>query len=375
MTIDNEQLISLLAQRTGLDQGQISEQFTKLVDRIQQAEEGQQPLDIEGFGTFECIGNLLHFKPADILETEINNKYTGMRPIELIGAFKEPGGEDVPVADVPEKQEVLDYKDLPKDQQHVNEEEVEQTDSAEKKRPEPVPVSDVSVPETKTDTPEAEESIAEEQPKEVSPAATSEKGEEITETKDSDPLGKAILILAIIIALAVAGWMAYDLGLFEESADPNGPSSEAMEEQTGNTDTPADQNAPGQVSKDVNGDDAVANTVNASVSSDESAAENNESPGSTVSNEPYGLYGDFNQDIDTGYFTIVVHSLRTMDLAEEKKQGLMEENFRTKINEASVNNGTYYRVGIGQFPTVEAALQQVKELPEPYKSNNFITRF
>jgi len=54
---------------------------------------------------------------------------------------------------------------------------------------------------------------------------------------------------------------------------------------------------------------------------------------------------------------------------------LEQGNYRTEIKEANVNGSTYYRIGIGQFETIDAAQKAVEELPEPYRSNNFISRF
>ncbi|MCW9708438.1 HU family DNA-binding protein [Fodinibius salsisoli] len=374
MTIDNEQLISLLAERTGFDQGRIDEQFAELIDRIQQAETEEDSLHLKGFGTFEFINDRLEFKPADVLQVEVNNKYTGMKPIELIGAFKEPGGGDVPIADFRNEEEVLDYKDLPEEQQ------IEKTEPEVEEEKQPEVTAEV---QTEASVPEAEQSKeGHAEQEQQAPALAGEASTDADETDESlqkDPLGKAILILAVIVALAVAGWMAYDLGLFGSSTENDTP-QEPVEEQTEALDPSAPPQSTEQDQSPADNPEAEqeqgqGSALDASANPTTSGAVNNESPPSTVEDTPYGLYGEFNQNINTGYFTIVVHSLQTMDLAEEKKQGLASEGFRTKINEASVDGQTYFRVGIGQFLRVQDAAEAVQELPEPYKSNNFINRF
>jgi chemotaxis protein histidine kinase CheA len=372
MTIDREQLLSLLAERTSFDQERVDEQFTELTDRVQQAKDKQSTLHIEGFGTFKCINDRLEFKPAGLLETEINNKYTGMKPIELIGAFKEPGGADVPIADLSDEEEVLDYKDLPEEQQQVEEAEPQE---AETEKPSGTAEEIAAESEEPKEEEAAKETPTEEKKAQTAPAAKSQPAAVTDEQEEKDPLGKAILILAIIIALGVAGWMAYDLGFFGDDPDSN-TSSAPTEEQTETVDPTASPNNSEPEQTANNTEYAGANNeVNASTEQAQSQAESNESASSSVEDTPYGLYGELNSNISTGYFTIVVHSLRTMDLAKEKKKPLLEEGFRTIIKEASVNSQTYFRVSVGQFSTVEAAQKMVQELPEPYKSNNFINRF
>ncbi len=103
MIIDKEQLISLLIDKTGLDATEVEDQLTELINRIQQAAQEDKSFEIEGFGTFNMEEGTLQFEPSDTLETEINNKYAGMKPIELIGAFKEPEGDEVPEITEPDE--------------------------------------------------------------------------------------------------------------------------------------------------------------------------------------------------------------------------------------------------------------------------------
>ena len=94
MTIDRQQLIELLAQKTGLEREQIEEQLSELINKIKKAAEKGKTFEIKEFGTFSIVDDMLHFEPAEELKTEINHKYTGMEPIELIGAFGEGSAEE-----------------------------------------------------------------------------------------------------------------------------------------------------------------------------------------------------------------------------------------------------------------------------------------
>src|SRR5699024_378081 len=99
----------------------------------------------------------------------------------------------------------------------------------------------------------------------------------------------------------------------------------------------------------------------------------NENAGASVENKPYGLYGEPNTDLPGGYYTIVIHSLRTRELAEELAQKVDGPDFRINIKQVTVDSKTYFRVSVGQFKTNAAARRAISKLPEPLKSNNFIT--
>lgn len=88
--------------------------------------------------------------------------------------------------------------------------------------------------------------------------------------------------------------------------------------------------------------------------------------------DTFGLNGIYNQSI--GGYTIVVHSLQSMERAEKNRQRLEEKGFRTLINKAQVRGTTYFRVGIGQFESVNQAMQAMSDIPERYRENNFIKR-
>jgi cell division septation protein DedD len=93
----------------------------------------------------------------------------------------------------------------------------------------------------------------------------------------------------------------------------------------------------------------------------------------TQQQDRYGLMGKPNQAIANGY-TIVVHSLRDRQQAEQNRQQLQQAGYRALISQAQVEGTTYYRVGIGQFETVGDAQQAIGDIPERYRDNNFIKR-
>ncbi len=379
-TIDREQLINSLVERTGMDRSSVAQQLEKLESRIQKAKTAEAPFEIENFGTFTTVENQLEFIPDEVLQTEINNRYAGMKPIELIEAFKSPEGEPVPVADSPiEQSDVKEYEKKPSDQPEDEGKEESPKEQPAKLKEEPVPVAEhPQTPKTEEEPQQSEKEKIAAPP--VGSASTKdqteEKAKETTGKKGKrpakDPIGQTVLVIALILGLAIAGWMAYDFGLFGSGATSN--------ESPDNT----QQSAIGQSQEtDLGPESSIGQTEGEEESGgqeelqvEENGESGNESlPSSVESDEPYGLYGNI-QEAAGNYYTIVVHSMQTISQAEEKQQEVLEQdNYRTEIKEANVNGSTYYRIGIGQFETIDAAQKAAEELPEPYRSNNFISRF
>lgn len=88
----------------------------------------------------------------------------------------------------------------------------------------------------------------------------------------------------------------------------------------------------------------------------------------------YGLYG-LEQPISGRVFSIIVHSLPSQISAQEQCNEITALNLRCLVREATGPQGrTTYRVGIGQFESLQAAESAVSQLPEPFRSRNFVAR-
>ncbi|MEX2641105.1 MAG: SPOR domain-containing protein, partial [Balneolales bacterium] len=73
-------------------------------------------------------------------------------------------------------------------------------------------------------------------------------------------------------------------------------------------------------------------------------------------------------------FTIVVHSL-PYRLASEERDMLNHAGYRAVLNKVTLADGREtWRVGIGQFETMDEATEAIERLDEPYKSSNFVAR-
>ena len=95
----------------------------------------------------------------------------------------------------------------------------------------------------------------------------------------------------------------------------------------------------------------------------------NESEGSS-----YGLMGP-DDEILSGAYTIVLHSITDAERAEEEVEKLTDEGYKTTLWDVVLeDNRIWWRIGVGQFQTVSAALRAIQELPQVYRERNFIIR-
>lgn len=89
----------------------------------------------------------------------------------------------------------------------------------------------------------------------------------------------------------------------------------------------------------------------------------------------YGLKGTMER-VRGESFGIVVYSLTSRQQAIREEAGLNMQGYRTITYPVEASGGRQsWRVSVGQFGSVEDARAAAAELPEPYRSNFFISRF
>lgn len=391
MTIDREQLVELLVEKTGMEQQAVEKQLSELVVHIRGAAEQGKKYEIEGFGTFSIRDDKLHFDAADELKTEINQKYAGMEPIELMGAFKEVAEakkeERVEKPDTEAAETEADKAGEPATEKEELEEEIFKTEPETPAEPETRPEEEPfwfddeeqppveEVPEPQS--PEEPEKEAGERKKKTVPGRTVQRGE--------DTIGKYLTIAVIIIAVGIGGWLLYDMGVFSglTGSGENGPDQASTEIPANQVPPAREQDDAGERRETDTGENEtpVAGQGQQPADSESEPGELNESTkdtgqevsGSEESESLFGLKGEARPEANNGY-TIIVHSLRRENVAREQLSQLRGEGYRTIIVKANVNGETYWRVGIGQFRTVEDAQTAIETLPQPYQTNNFIKR-
>jgi len=371
MKIDKDKLTNLLVNKTGLEKQQVREQLNELIDQIRKAAKRGKSFEIEGFGVFSVKEEILQFEPSESLETEINHKYAGMKPIELIGAYKDT--PDVKISESGKEKSEAKSSGVKGDREKEKEEE-EILNSREAKKP-----------SFRLDTnPPAEqmEQIKESDMKQPATAGPGEKETKQTtverkaseKQEDSSSLDKILAAAVIVIALGISGWFVYDLGLFN-FVTGNGSGTKNMTEQQYEKQNAVEEAGPGQgLENSTTGEAETENTV--SESEQKSSVSDTES--TTIAEQSnssiYGLRdGDVSQAAE-GY-TIVVHSLKDESKAKGLESDFNRSGYLTILDKAVVNGQTYWRVGLGQFKTVADAQQAAKQLPESYRENHFIRKF
>lgn len=381
MTINKEKLISLLVEKTEQDREQVEEQLSELIGRIQKAAGEGKSFEIEGFGTFTMQDDMLHFEPSDRLETEINNRYAGMKPIELIGAFKEPDGGEIPDVSVSagseEDNDIWGIDKEPGLELEESEEDpavFETSDTEEEEVEEKEPATQELYNRAESILTEKQTAVEEMKP-EPAVQLSSKDDEKDKSTKEADPIGRFLVAAVVVLSIGIGGWFIYDFGLIgggnsttnDVSASP--PIAQQQESSTDRADVVPDdespqagENSPGSEEEELISEEEVTNNVD-----NTGTQEENED------SSPYGLYGTANSEV-TGGYTIVVHSLRQQQKAAAMRDRLNEEGYRTVLSEASINGETYYRIGIGQFENVANAQKAAAGLPDNFKNNHFIRR-
>jgi len=376
MTINRDKLVKLLVEKTEMSVSDVETQLDELINRIIDAARRGKALEIKGFGLFyfDEEGEL-SFKPSDQLDKEINFQYAGMEPIDLksgktaptpkseekkteakAGSPVQPGsgkGKADKKEEQPAKESGDDVFGIGKTltQQDAGEDDRGSDPFGKLFRDEPTGAKPQKKEEIrKAGTTSGKKSTAAGTPKKK-PAG-----------KKKDPMMLIILIILAVIAIPV-GYM-----IITEYLEAPEPAAEQTEQTIEPTEPPV------TAETDVTEPEEPATLDEVEVAEPSPAADEE-----TVETAPdseferYGLMGEI-VEAEGDEFSIVVHSFQTRNQAENTAESLRQEGYRTSVTERIVNDSIVFRVGIGQFPSVQAAQNEAENLPEPYRNQNFIQR-
>lgn len=414
MKIDKQKLIDLLANKAEMDPKAVETQLNQLAARIQDAAEKGKALEIKGFGMFYFSeeGDL-KFDPSEELQTEVNYKYAGMKPVEI----KKPrestdtspplSGESEPESSEDDPDDILGLKKSeseegpdkiepgPGEQQKSEikppDKNVEKTEPKEKKPEEAYdPFADFDhgyeKPDEKKGSEDQESKKIEPKPdqpvldnqlpdlpgdpqtdklksvrEEVKSKKKTYKKPEKEKRNPVTILAAAIIaVLVIVIGIVIAS----DAGIF-------GGSDSAQEMAQDQSQTMA----PPAADPEAGAETETESEPEEQQESEEISAEQEQpelTPIEEVETPSFGLHGTA-QSIDGRYYSIILHSIRSENRAEEIREELQGQGYRAVIT--SVNSeeyGTMWRVGIGQFESISNAQDAASELPQNYRDNHFI---
>jgi len=389
--VNRKKLVDLLAEKTGLEKAEVEDQLVLFMDQLKSELAKGEDFKVSGLGTFSMEGDDIAFLAEEKLSTEVNFKYAGMKPIELIGAYKETPhiAIDSSPAKEPDSEPVPGVEEYTEEMDTAAEEEqVNITEAAgqeEEKGNEELPERPANVPEdVKPETVETPQEPAEEQKKpdqaaKAKPAAKASPKKDFRSKRKketTDSLGKLLVAAVIIIAIGISGWMFYDLGYFGGSAGNESGNSVSESSVGQNLSTVPEQQA------NTGGNKTAADTVTNEETTGTDKISEQDEPNSTSSitgiaeasrQSVYGLRGGASPRVEDGY-TIVVHSLRDESKVRRLNEELQQSGYRTVISSATVMDTTFWRLGLGQFKTIDDAQKASQTLPDPYKSNHFIKR-
>lgn len=346
--VNEEILTKLVADKSGLNRKEVEAQLDELIQSVKTGAKEGESVKIEGFGTFKPQKKATLFEPNEILQTEINQKYAGMKPIELMGSFKD---SDAAVPAGTTSGEIAKQPQIGKEEGPSQESKSEEyippkpTESTPKNRPET---------ETQKEEPSSKEPIP----------AKAENKTNATTDGNSGPMGMIIVIIAIIAALVLAGWLFYSIGAFS-SSEPT--AQRTVQSTTHSSNTPNKEQANiGQLT-------AGPNIIKTSANGTDVLQENSNKKlvGKKKNISTYGLRGTVQAKAKDGY-TIIVHSLVRKKHAFKTLRSIKQQEYRTLMLMTQVNGKKYWRIGIGQFKTIADAQKAAKTLPEPFKNNHFI---
>jgi len=391
VTVNRKKLVDLLAEKTGLEKAEVEDQLVLFMDQLKSELAKGEDFKVSGLGTFSMEGDDIAFLAEEKLSTEVNFKYAGMKPIELIGAYKETPhiAIDSSPAKEPDSEPVPGVEEYTEEMDTAAEEEqVNITEAAgqeEEKGNEELPERPANVPEdVKPETVETPQEPAEEQ-KKPDEAAKAKPAVKTSSKKDfrskrkkesTDSLRKLLVAAVVIIAIGISGWMFYDLGYLGGSAGNESGNSVSESSVGQKFSTVPEQQANNGSNKTAA--DTVTNKETTGTDKTSEQDESNSTSSITGIAEAsrqsvYGLRGGASPRVEDGY-TIVVHSLRDENKVRRLNEELQQAGYRTVISGATVMDTTFWRLGLGQFKTIDDAKKASQSLPDPYKSNHFIKR-
>ena len=376
-------------------------------------------VQLTGLGTLnkDIYGISLELDPSFAIE--INYKYAGMQPIVVSDDFnvgiEEEEESEVEVDSEPEEEsEGVDNTEVEVDSEPEEEQESVADEAADSEQePEAVDNTEVEVdladdPASEVEDEQEPEGDVEREPEEEQesePDLDDEAKARIAKrtaslrspkkTKRSNRTPIYIGIGVVFIAAMIAGWQFYLKPILDEPAMLVGDSSTEpsnVTEAVNSNSISEEQQPSAALDNEKNGLEGeasgtmVMNEESSIISPENSASRINTD--SVVSapimakkvaeipaDQPrYGLMGEVDTRANDGY-TLVLFSLSNRQSAMEKYELYRTAGYRSLLSPVNSSRfGLMWRVSIGQFSTVEQALEVAKELPKEIIEDYFITK-
>ena len=380
-------------------------------------------VQLTGLGTLnkDIYGISLELDPSFAIE--INYKYAGMQPIIVSDDFnvgiEEEEESEVEVDPDPEEESEVEVDPDPEEEPEVDvEREPEKESEPEEEResvidkepdseqePEAVDNTEVEVDSEPEEESEGDVEREPEEEQESEPDLDDEAKARIAKrtaslrspkkTKRSNRTPIYIGIGVVFIAAMIAGWQFYLKPILDEPAMLVGDSSTEPSNVTEAIDSDSiseEQQPSAALDNEKNGLEGEAsgtmgmNEESSIISPENSASRINtdsvvsapimaKNVAEIPADQPrYGLMGEVDTRANDGY-TLVLFSLSNRQSAMEKYELYRSAGYRSLLSPVNSSRfGLMWRVSIGQFSTVEQALEVAKELPKEIIEDYFITK-
>ncbi len=385
----SQPFIRELAARLQIDEARAASLLHSFVEQLRRHVDGGSDAVIPEIGRFSKAGDGISFEPDPALSTAVNFRYAGLEPIEiesqeLPAAFEAPPAPPPAAdeaADAPvDADEWLESAGMESEEEHLDEAptvweeepDVEEApsapeqyvapvhstefdadeDFADESEPEIVEIVDTSLPAHRSGSDErdrverADRSDFVQDPQPLRPPARrAASGPEDSDEERRRP--KPWLIAAIIVVMAGAA------GLFviQQDTSPDEVTFTFDNPPASQQPAPAQADAPPPTAEDA-ADAELDDPLDEPAAEEPAVAAAERVAPPTQPESP--LRGE-GIDRSVSRYTLVVGSLQSAAVAEEVAEGWRNRGFRTDIFSETANGVTRYRVGIGQFESIDAA--------------------
>lgn len=345
MKIEKSKLTERLAEKSGLAPDEAEKHLKELIEQIQETAQKGKALEVKGLGLFyRSEDQELVFEPADEFATEVNYQYAGMEPVE-VGTGKSSPGQSVA------KKEPYDIANAGKS-------------SGES-------VKKGTKPSDKSGKGNASERGGEKTKKEKKPASgqktasiQSPGSRRRVAKSGKDPIMNLVYTVITIAVLAVT--LIYVLDLNETGPGPEPAVSEETTTSGEQVDSGPEQPVQPESSPNEPAEPSSEQVGTEGSIEGRSNEEAEETSAEELAASQYGLMGE-TIELEERYYTIVLHSMSQKLRAEEEAGRLRENGYRDVLYRVdSEDHGTMWRVGVGQFETIDAAQQAAQELDKPF---------
>jgi nucleoid DNA-binding protein len=419
MTLTYINLVKRLVEESGLSEKEVTDQLTDLIARIEEKTYKNEAYSISKFGKFTNVEGRLVFEPDKTLSLEVNHKYAGMEPIEVVAAYKDGEDEEIEeeVKTAGNKQSASQKDDSDRKAKEAktgsdeksaifspelrerkagnkeNSEAVKPTPDTNKKevtKEAPLKVTGSykkTVPDKIADQkekkqiqkagtePKAVKNLKPEQekekqkqktisiPKKTTRAAVSNKTYSPSR-KEKSVNGTAAIVTGVFGVAIVVSLVWFLVRQNAANSTTVLLSDNAVNSQVATNSQSRKVTAKASLSKNVNADTTVSKNKN---------GQKTISAGVTArKSKMYGLKGELSLN-NSDFYTVVVYSLTEHNRALQVKNRIdKERNYRVSLSGTMVNGKQVWRIGLGQFKNIKDAKQAAGKLPSKYRENHFI---